>query len=90
MIKKLKKVLHKEKVASEEKEGTCSCECGCNCNKKAVGALVAALVIAGIVGFIGGRMGCSCSKEKWMQNCKPILMITPKLLLILLNAITKI
>ena len=62
MIKKLKRVLHKEKPASEEKEGTCSCGCGCGCGcgKK----LVAALVVAGVVGFIAGRLGCGCSEAK--------------------------
>ena len=64
MIKKLKKVLHKEKPATGEKEGTCSCGCGCDCNKKAIGVLVGALVVAGVVGFIGGRMGCGCNGDK--------------------------
>ena len=81
MIKKLKKVLHKEKVASEEKEGTCSCGCGCNCNKKAVGALVAALVIAGVVGFIGGRMGSGCSKEKMDAKLQAYINDNPKVII---------
>ena len=66
MIKKLKKVLHKEKAAPAEKtEGACTCGCGCCCDpKKKAGVLVAALVVAGLVGFVGGRMGCCCHKDK--------------------------
>ena len=65
MIKKLKKVLRREKTASAEKtEGACSCGCGCCCDpKKKAGVLVAALVVAGLVGYAGARMGCCCEKK---------------------------
>ena len=64
MIKKLKKVLHKEKAAPAEKaEGACTCGCGCCCGKKKAGVLVAALVVAGLVGYAGARLGCCCEKK---------------------------
>ena len=62
MIKKLKKVLHRTKPADAEgKEGACGC--GCDCAKKGAGILVASLVIAGVVGFVAGHMGCGCEKK---------------------------
>ena len=66
MIKKLKKVMHKAKSAvAAKEEGACSCGCGCCCDpKKKAGVLVAALVVAGLVGFVGGRMGCGCCEKK--------------------------
>ena len=65
MIKRLKKVLHRAKPAdAETKEGACTCGCGCCDPKKKAGVLVAALVVAGLVGFVGGRMGCGCCPEK--------------------------
>ena len=64
MIKKLKKVLHKAPANAEKKEEACACGCGCNCGKKKAGVLVAALVVAGLVGFVGGRMGCGCCEKK--------------------------
>ena len=64
MIKKLKKVLHKEKAApAENAEGACTCGCGCCCGKKKAGVLVAALVVAGLVGYAGARLGCCCEKK---------------------------
>ena len=65
MIKKLKKVLHRAKPADAEgKEGACACGCGCDCAKKGAGLLVTALVLAGVVGFVAGRMGCGCCEKK--------------------------
>lgn len=81
MIKKLKKVLHKEKPASEEKEGACSCGCGCDCGKKATGMLVASLVVAGVVGFIAGRMGCGCCEEKMKEKLTAYINENPKVII---------
>ena len=65
MIKKLNKVLHKAKPATaDKKEGACGCGCGCCDPKKKATVLVAALIVAGLVGFVGGRMGCGCCPKK--------------------------
>ena len=66
MIKKLKKVLHRAKpAATEEKEGGCTCGCGCCDPAKKAGVLVAALVVAGLVGFVSGRLGCGGCEGPW-------------------------
>ncbi len=64
MIKKIKKVLHRTKATSET-EGACSC--GCTCGQNKVAKIVTALVVAGVVGFIGGRLGC-CNCEKKLNE----------------------
>ena len=71
MIKKLKRVLHRTKSATAEgQEGACTCGCGCCDPSKKVGVLVAALVVAGLVGFVGGRLGCPCGSEKGDLDAK--------------------
>ena len=79
MIKKLKKVLHREKsVATEEKEGSCTCGCGCCDPKKKAGVLVAALVVAGLVGFVGGRIGCGCCEKKMEEKLNAYVQSHPE------------
>ena len=82
MIKKLKKVLHREKSANAEKtEGACSCGCGCCDPKKKAGVLMAALVVAGLVGFVGGRMGCGCCSEKMDAKIAEYVQNNPKVII---------
>lgn len=83
MIKKLKKVLHRAKPAvAEEKEGACTCGCGCCCDpKKKAGVLVAALVVAGLVGFVGGRLGCGCCPEKMEAKLNAYVQSHPKVII---------
>ena len=83
MIKKLKKVMHKAKPAvAEEKEGACTCGCGCCCNTgKKAGVLVAALVVAGLVGFVGGRMGCGCCEKKLDAKLAAYIQKNPKVII---------
>ena len=79
MIKKLKKVLHKAKPAvAEEKECACACGCGCCDPKKKAGVLVAALVVAGLVGFVGGRIGCGCCPKKMDAKIAEYVQKNPK------------
>jgi len=84
MIKKLKKVMHKAKPAvAEEKQEACTCGCGCGCcdPKKKAGVLVAALVVAGLVGFVGGRMGCGCCEKKMDAKIAEYVKKNPKVII---------
>ena len=82
MIKKLRKVLHRAKPAdAEAKEGACTCGCGCCDPKKKAGVLVAALVVAGLVGFVGGRMGCGCCPEKMEEKLNAYVQSHPKVII---------
>ena len=83
MIKKLKKVLHKEKPATaEKKEGACECGCGCCCDpKKKAAVLVGALVLAGVLGFVGGRLGCGCCPEKMEEKLDAYVQSHPKVII---------
>ena len=82
MIKKLKKVMHKAAPATAEGKETCSCGCGCCCDpKKKAGVLVAALVVAGLVGFVGGRMGCGCCEKKLEAKMADYIQKNPKVLI---------
>ena len=79
MIKKLKKVLHRAKpAATEEKEGGCTCGCGCCDPAKKAGVLVAALVVAGLVGFVSGRLGCGGCEEKMEEKLNAYVQSHPE------------
>ena len=79
MIKKLKKVLHRTKpAATEEKEGACTCGCGCCDPGKKAAVLVAALVVAGLVGFVGGRLGCGCCEKKMEEKLNAYVQSHPE------------
>ena len=80
MIKKLKKALHKT-VSAEGKDGACTCGCGCCDPKKKAGVLVAALVVAGLVGFVGGRLGCGCCQEKLEAKLAEYIQANPKVII---------